>query len=124
MCIQYEFCVYNLGLISKFMHSFDTSLNHFKYYIFYELFCEIVECVQYLHSRDPSIIHRLLSPQNILIKINNNENGRFVKLCALSFAVQLTTPFITHTLNIGNLVLLHQRLAENENIILKRIFIH
>ena len=68
LCIQMEFCDYSLQNIIDLKNPFDSTLNVINYYISSELFREIVECVQYLHSRNPPIIHRDLKPQNILLK--------------------------------------------------------
>src|SRR5882757_1663787 len=87
LCIQMEFCEYSLQNIINLKNKFNPSLNAINYYISIELFKEILECVQYLHSIDPPIIHRDLKPQNILIKMNNNTNRRFVKLCDFGLAV-------------------------------------
>src|SRR5882757_6385576 len=71
LCIQMEFCENSLQNIINLKNIFNPSLNAINYYISSELFREILECVQYLHSRDPPIIHRDLKPQNILLKYNN-----------------------------------------------------
>ena len=39
------------------------------------LFIQILEGVNYLHSQNPSIIHRDLNPYNILLKINKKNNS-------------------------------------------------
>ena len=45
-----------------------------------EVFKELMECVQYLHSKKRKIIHRDLKPMNILVKYHDN-NGHLLKLC-------------------------------------------
>ena len=87
LCIQMEFCEYDLKTIITLKNQFNSSLNAINYYISYELFREILECVQYLHSRDPPIIHRDLKPENILIQMNNEKSRRFVKLCDTGLAI-------------------------------------
>ncbi|CAG2100879.1 unnamed protein product [Medioppia subpectinata] len=60
-------------------------MNAFEYFIACEVFKEILECVQYLHELKPSVIHRDLKPDNILIDPNYRSN-RFVKLCDFGLA--------------------------------------
>ncbi|CAG2100222.1 unnamed protein product [Medioppia subpectinata] len=57
----------------------------FEYFISSEIFKEILECVEYLHSSDPPVIHRDLKPDNILIG-HTIESNRFVKLCDFGLA--------------------------------------
>ena len=88
ICIQMEFCEYDLQKIINMKNTFDPSLNAINYYISCELFREILECVEYLHSYKPDpIIHRDLKPENILISLKSNIFGRFVKLCDFGIAV-------------------------------------
>jgi serine/threonine protein kinase len=54
------------------------SLDIINFYILYELFIELLECLNYLHKLKPPLIHRDLKPENILI--TDRMNGRFVKL--------------------------------------------
>ena len=92
-----EFCEYSLDDIINMKNTFDSSLNAINYYISSELFREVLECVQYLHSRDPPIIHRDLKPQNILITMNGYKSGRFVKLCDFGIAVEHKFHNMSHT---------------------------
>ena len=85
-----EFCEYSLKDIIVMKNTFNSSLNETNYYISCELFREIVECVQYLNSRKPRILHRHLNPGNILITAEPN-NKRFVKLCDFGIAVNHKT---------------------------------
>ena len=90
-CIQMEFCEYDLQAIITLKNNFSPSLQAINYYISCEIYREILECVQYLHSRERPVIHRDLKPQNILIKMNYNtnaRNARFVKLCDFGIAVE------------------------------------
>jgi serine/threonine protein kinase len=50
-----------------------------------ELFIQILKGVNYLHSRNPAIIHRDLNPKNILIK-NYRNNGHFIKISDFGLA--------------------------------------
>ena len=56
-----------------------------EYFISCELFKELIECLNYLHSREPPIIHRDLKPANILISFHPN-NNRFLRLCDFGLA--------------------------------------
>ncbi len=71
-----------------------------EYYISSELFKEILEAVNYLHSHKPSIIHRDLKPTNILI--TEGLNGRFVKLCDFGLATIHKFDEQTHTERLGS----------------------
>ena len=87
LCIQMEFCEYDMETIIKLKNLLPDSLNNINYYISCELLREILECVQYLHSCDPPIIHIDLKPANILIN-SEPKNGRFVKLCDFGTAME------------------------------------
>jgi serine/threonine protein kinase len=56
----------------------DEIMTPLGYYISSELFIEILECVDFLHKRNPPVIHRDLKPTNVFI--THGLNGRFVKL--------------------------------------------
>jgi tRNA A-37 threonylcarbamoyl transferase component Bud32/ATP-dependent protease HslVU (ClpYQ) peptidase subunit len=56
----------------------NENLTQIGYYIASQLFIEILECVQYLHENQ--IIHRDLYPEDIMIKMNG-QNNRFIKIC-------------------------------------------
>ena len=101
LCIQMEFCENSLQNIINLKNIFNPSLNAINYYISSELFREILECVQYLHSRDPPIIHRDLKPQNILLKYNKT-NERYVKLCDFGLAVYHKLQSMSHTSRVGS----------------------
>ncbi|CAG2169377.1 unnamed protein product [Oppiella nova] len=71
--------------IHKMRTHFDRQVNQFLptlgYYMASELFVEILEAIDYLHSREPPIMHRDIQPKNILIK--GSPYGKFVKLADL-----------------------------------------
>jgi serine/threonine protein kinase len=69
------------------------------FYIFCELFTEIIECVHYLHRRN--VIHRDLKPANILI--TNGINGKFVKLADFGLSVNHEFNDQSHTQDSGTL---------------------
>ena len=96
LCIQMEFYEYDLQNIIELKNKFDSSLIPIDFYISCNLFQEILECVQYLHSRDPPIIHGNLKPSNILIK-NSKTNGRYVKLCDFGLTVNRKQKIMLYT---------------------------
>jgi serine/threonine protein kinase len=69
------------------MNEMNKTLNQSKekgisligFYISQELFRQILLGVNYLHTRNPPIIHRDLNPNNISIT-NNGINGNFIKI--------------------------------------------
>ena len=76
--IQMELCSQNLqSLIESINDLNEEKFESIKYFIRNQLFIELLECLNYLHSKN--IIHRDLKPQNILI--TDGKNGRFLKLC-------------------------------------------
>ncbi len=81
--IQMELCLLTLKETMEKLNN-ELKLKSTKmwgpigYLIVCELFTEILECVEYLHSQNPPIIHRDLKPSNILI--SSGSNGRFIKL--------------------------------------------
>jgi serine/threonine protein kinase len=87
--IQMELCLKTLKEVLK---TLDQELNRKRseimtsvgYYISSELFIEILEGVDYLHSLKPQIIHRDLKPNNVLI--TDGMNGRFVKIADFGLA--------------------------------------
>ncbi len=81
--IQMEFCNNSLKEIIQTLRiefNYDNLeiLTRINYYIASELLIEILECLDYLHRKDPPLIHSGLKPSNILI--TNGHSGRFVKL--------------------------------------------
>ncbi|HEY6436942.1 MAG TPA: protein kinase, partial [Ignavibacteriaceae bacterium] len=87
--IQMELCLMSLKeVIKQLNQELGQQLNEVMtplgYYISSELFKEILEAVNYLHSLKPPIIHRDLKPTNILI--TEGKSGRFVKLADFGLA--------------------------------------
>jgi len=72
-----------------------------EYYISSQLFKQILEAVNYLHSLKPPIIHRDLKPTNILI--TEGKNGRFVKLADFGLSVTHEKDEQTHTRDLGTI---------------------
>jgi hypothetical protein len=79
----------------------EEILTPYGYYIASELFIEILESVDFLHKRNPQIIHRNLRPSNILLKKSINDNhmikiADFLQVAIHEFAQQ------SHTMDIGS----------------------
>ena len=79
-----ELCCDNLRNILQlkpqvFGRQSTESMSSLEYFISGHIFKELLECVQYIHELKPSVIHRDLKPDNILIA-SNVKNGRFLKI--------------------------------------------
>ncbi len=103
--IQMELCFNTLKAIMKqkqndFKRKRFEVMTALEYYISSELFKEILEAVNYLHSLEPPIIHRDLKPNNILI--TEGLNGRFVKIADFGLATFHKFDEQTHTEGLGN----------------------
>ena len=86
--IQMEFCSQNLRNIVEvkpqvFGRQLGEAMDCVEYFISCQIYREILESVQYLHSK--GIIHRDINMGNILVA-KNIMNGRFVKLCDFGLA--------------------------------------
>ena len=83
--IQMEYCFNNLRdvLTNKqkvFERSENQAMNSIEYFISCEIFRQITEALNYLHSIKPEpLIHRDLKPENILIGISDNK-----RICKLA----------------------------------------
>jgi serine/threonine protein kinase len=102
--IQMELCFNTLkGIIEQKQNEFKRNrfegMTSLEYYISSELFKEILEAVNYLHSLKPPIIHRDLKPTNILI--TEGLNGRFVKLGSFDLATIHKFDEQIHTIGLG-----------------------
>ena len=70
--IQMELCSQNLKTIIELIDGLnEEKFKSIKYFIRSEIFIEIIECLNYLHSCYPPIIHRDLKPLNVLINRRN-----------------------------------------------------
>ena len=83
--IQMEYCFDNLKTVLKikpeiFERSENQAMNAIEYFISCEIFRQITEALNYLHSLKPEpLIHRDLKPANILIGMSGNE-----RICKLA----------------------------------------
>jgi serine/threonine protein kinase len=88
--IKMELCYFTLDKAIKEMNetliqSKENDISLIRFFISHELLTQILEGVNYLHTRNPPIIHRDLKPSNILIT-NNGLNGNFIKITDFGLA--------------------------------------
>ena len=80
-----EYCSKNLRNIltikpKVFKRNENQAMNSIEYYISCEIFRQITEALNYLHSLKPEpLIHRYLKPENILIGMSGNK-----RICKLA----------------------------------------
>ena len=103
--IQMELCSDNLKNIIEekskvFKRQSSEAMNSIEFYISFQLFRELLECVQYIHGLNPPIIHRDLKLANILINFFPM-NGHFIKLCDFGLAKEHENSQMSHTVGIG-----------------------
>ena len=67
-----------------------------------EIFRQLLNCVEYLHSLEPKIIHRDLKPANILIT-NNYSNHCWLKICDFNLATNQQLKTISRTYVVGTI---------------------
>jgi alpha-tubulin suppressor-like RCC1 family protein len=81
--IEMELCEQTLGefitSIEKIEFGETNLLKNMKFYISSSIFIDLLEGVNYLHKQNPPIIHRDLCPDNVLVKLENNDKV-FVKI--------------------------------------------
>ena len=83
--IQMEYCFDNLKNVltikpNVFERSENQAMNSIEYFISCEIFRQITEALNYLHSIKPEpLIHRDLKPENILIGMSDNR-----RICKLA----------------------------------------
>lgn len=99
ICIRMEYCKVNLeSVVISLSQMPEEDDKLIKWLIASELFKELVECVNYLHTfKSGPVIHRDIKPSNILIA--QNDNGRFLKLC--DFGLSKYIDKSRHTVNTG-----------------------
>jgi serine/threonine protein kinase len=86
LSIKMEFCALSLKEAIKQINNEmclakQNNVTILGYFIACALLVEILECVEYLHSQNPTIFHKNLKPTNILL--TEKPNGRFVKITDL-----------------------------------------
>ena len=103
--IQMEYCFDNLRNVLTikpivFERNENQAMNSIEYYISCEIFRQITEALNYLHSLKPEpLIHRDLKPENILIGMSGNK-----RICKLAdFGISKFTGEHTqiHTIFLG-----------------------
>ncbi|XP_054158508.1 uncharacterized protein LOC128956817 [Oppia nitens] len=78
-----------------------NEIDHVDYAISYEIFRELIECLNYLHQQQPKpIMHRDIKPANILLTIEPR-SGRFVRLADFGLAKEDEGSQISHTKLVG-----------------------
>jgi hypothetical protein len=103
--IKMELCDETLQSILK---DFDNDnlikigglLTPMGYFFASQVFTEILECVEYLHKQNPPIIHRNLTPANILLK-KIPSHGHFVKITGFGQITRQKSLEQTNTLDRG-----------------------
>lgn len=98
--LQMEYCDQDLKKLIEVKNELKTD-NHLDFAINCEIFRQLLESVDYLHSRSPQIIHRDLKPSNVLIKYRNHHAT--LKLCDFGSSKLIEKESQTNTENIGTL---------------------
>lgn len=104
--IQTELCQFNLKQILEIKTKvfgclrFCQRMSSVEYFFCCEIFKELIDCLNYLHSFDPPVMHRDLKPENILISFDP-DNGRFLRLCDFGLAKHHDTTY--HTPIVGTI---------------------
>ncbi|XP_054157176.1 interferon-induced, double-stranded RNA-activated protein kinase-like [Oppia nitens] len=103
--IQTELCWFSLAdVFGKMRHTFGRQPSQLwpvvGYFMAAELFREILEALDYLHTgSQPAIIHRDIKPTNILIR--QHPVGRFVKIGDFGLSKEHPEQSMSHSQNVG-----------------------
>ena len=62
-----------------FQRKHNEDINSIEFFFSINLLRELTECLNYLHSLSPPVVHRELRPLTVLI--TDGRNNRFIKLC-------------------------------------------
>ena len=104
--IQMEYCFDNLNTVLQlktetFKRNENKAMNSIEYFISCEIFRQITEALNYLHSIKPEpLIHRNLKPENILIGMSGNKRickladfglSKFIEDCSASYTQFIDT---------------------------------
>jgi hypothetical protein len=90
------------------------SLTTIGYYIASQIFIQILEGVNYLHTQNPPLIHRDLKPANILLK-KCDQKGFCVKISDFGLMVIHDFPDKSHTLDKGTTKYIAPEVINNKN---------
>jgi alpha-tubulin suppressor-like RCC1 family protein len=69
------------------------------YFVFCQIFIQVLEGVNYLHEQNPPLIHRDLNPKNILL--DKKLSGRFVKIADFNLSTLHEFAEQSHTKDVG-----------------------
>jgi hypothetical protein len=110
--IQMECCLTTLEkIIPKPID--QQSMDPKLYFSLCSLFNQILESVDYLHKQNPPIIHRDLTPGNILI--TGGSEGRFVRIADFGLSVNHDFQSQSHTSDTGSIKYMAPEVAETTN---------
>ncbi|CAG2100267.1 unnamed protein product [Medioppia subpectinata] len=90
--IQMEFCQQSLRDVLNdkdklFNRQPAQPFNIYEYFLSCEIFRELLQCLEYIHTQNPPIIHRDIKPANILI-MQNTSNNTFIKFGDFGLATE------------------------------------
>jgi serine/threonine protein kinase len=116
--IQMELCDKTLDDVIKELTDDSTlksaeSLTAVGYYIASQIFIQILKGVNHLHKQNPSLIHRDLKPDNILLK-KDEVKGFRVKIADIGLAVIHNHSGQLHTLDRGTVKYMAPEVASNK----------
>ena len=91
ICIRMDYHDFNLlDLTIAKPHAFERKyfeqMCSLEFYVTLEIYRQIIEGVNYLHSLKPPIIHRNLKPTNIFIDMTTKKYTNFIKISDFCFS--------------------------------------